>query len=142
MGRRAPRSPPSPNQALERTDSLDETRATSFCIAVVLAQCSAMIILSIQYVIDPNKLAHFAEYARNWPEPIRRCGGDLIGYFLPTKLAGRTNVALALIGFESLAAYEKYRLALGQDPDAVANVTRANKSGCILVEDRSFLTRA
>ena len=101
-----------------------------------------MIILSIQYVIDPNKLSDFAEYARHWPEPIKRCGGDLIGYFLPTKLAGRTNAALALIGFENLAAYEKYRLALGQDPDAVANVTRADKSGCILVEDRSFLTRA
>ena|SRR5882757_8651052 len=98
-----------------------------------------MITLCIQYQIDRHKLADFEKYARRWPEPMRRCGGDLIGYFLPTKLAGSTNVALALIRFADLTAYERYREALAEDPDAVANVQQADASGCILVEDRSFM---
>jgi hypothetical protein len=98
-----------------------------------------MITLCIQYQIDHHKLKEFEEYARNWPEPIRRCGGELIGYFLPTKLAGSTNAALALIRFQDLAAYERYREALMKDPDAIANVEQVDASGCILVESRSFL---
>jgi len=98
-----------------------------------------MITLCIQYQIDRHKLSDFEEYARHWPEPIRRCGGDLIGHFLPTKLAGRTNTVLALIRFADLSAYERYRDALTKDADAVANVERVDASGCILVEDRSFL---
>ena len=98
-----------------------------------------MIVLCIRYVIDPHKYRDFEEYARHWPEPVRRCGGELIGYYLPTKLAGPTNVALALIGFPDLAAYERYRQALMADGDATANIARAEKSGCILVEERSFL---
>ncbi len=99
-----------------------------------------MITLCIQYQIDPRKLADFENYARNWPEPIGRCGGELIGYFLPTKLAGATNMALALIRFKDLSAYERYREALMRDPDAVANVKQVDASGCILVENRSFLS--
>lgn len=98
-----------------------------------------MITLCIQYQVDHHKLNEFEAYARNWPEPIRRCGGELIGYFLPTKLAGSTNVALALIRFNDLTAYERYREALMKDADAIANVERADASGCIYVENRSFL---
>ncbi|MBV9405950.1 MAG: NIPSNAP family protein [Acidobacteriaceae bacterium] len=98
-----------------------------------------MITLCIQYEIDHHKLADFERYARNWPEPIRRCGGELIGYFLPTKLAGSTNAALALIRFKDLTAYERYREALMNDPDAIANGKHADASGCILVENRAFL---
>ena len=98
-----------------------------------------MITLCIQYQIDHNKWHDFEIYARNWPEPIRRCGGDLIGYFLPTKLAGSTTAALALIRFPDLLSYERYREALMKDPDAVANVRHADASGCIVVENRSFL---
>ena len=100
-----------------------------------------MITLCIQYQIDHNKWHDFEIYARNWPEPIRRCGGELVGYFLPTKIAGPTNFALALIDFPSVAAYEQYRDALMRDPDAKANVEAAEKAGCILVEDRSILQR-
>lgn len=98
-----------------------------------------MITLCIQYTIDMHKIADFEQYARNWPHPIRRCGGELVGYFLPTKIAGRTNSALALINFPTLAAYEQYRDLLMQDSEAKANVDFATKSGCILVEDRSIL---
>jgi hypothetical protein len=99
----------------------------------------AMITLCIQYQLDHRKLADFEKYARAWPEPIRRCGGDLIGYFLPTRLAGRTTFGLALIRFPDLAAYQRYREALMKDPDAIANVQRADASGCILMEDRCFM---
>ncbi len=98
-----------------------------------------MITLCIRYAIDIQKTADFEQYARNWPEPIHRCGGELVGYFLPTKIAGPTNFALALINFPTLAAYEQYRDALMRDPDAKANVEFADKSGCIQVEDRSIL---
>jgi|SRR5579871_901612 len=101
-----------------------------------------MITLCIRYTIDIRKHADFEQYARKWPEPIRRCGGDLVGYFLPTKLAGATNVALALVNFPDLAAYEKYREKLMQDEGAKQNVAAADASGCILVEDRSFLQKA
>src|SRR5215469_14979464 len=66
-----------------------------------------MITLLIRYTLDMHKLKDFEAYARRWPEPIRRCGGDLRGYFLPTKLAGPTNFALALIDFPDLASYER-----------------------------------
>ncbi|PYT82958.1 MAG: NIPSNAP family protein [Acidobacteria bacterium] len=100
-----------------------------------------MITLCIRYEIDQNKHSDFEKYARAWPEPIRRCGGDLIGYFLPTKFAGPTNSALALISFPNLTAYEKYRDALTKDPSAVENVAYVEQSGCILNEERSLLQR-
>lgn len=101
-----------------------------------------MITLCIRYTIDIHKSADFEQYARTWPEPIRRCGGELVGYFLPTKIAGPTNFALALINFPSLAAYEKYREALMGDGEAKANVEFAEQSGCILLEDRLILQSA
>ena len=101
-----------------------------------------MITLCIRYTIDMHKLADFERYARTWPEPVRRCGGDLVGYYAPTKIAGPTNFALALINFPNLAAYEKYREALMRDADAKANVEFAERSGCIWVEDRSIMQRA
>jgi len=72
-----------------------------------------MITLCIRYTIDIQKHADFEQYARNWPEPIRRCGGDLVGYFLPTKLAGATNLALALINFPNLARLRE----VSREPD-------------------------
>jgi hypothetical protein len=100
-----------------------------------------MITVCIRYTIDIRKHREFEQYARQWPEPIRRCGGELLGYFLPTKTAGATNIAYALINFYGLAAYEKYREAVMEDPDAKSNVAFADQSGCILVEDRSVLQR-
>lgn len=100
-----------------------------------------MMTLCIRYTIDQHKRKDFEAYARRWPEPIKRCGGDLVGYFAPTKLAGASNIALALINFRDLAAYEKYRGNLMKDPDAIANVAAADAAKCILIEDRSFLQR-
>jgi len=93
----------------------------------------------IQYTLDPRKVDSFEEYAVGWPPIIERCGGDLVGYFLPKE--GANNYAVALIDFPSLADYEVYRGRLASDADATQNFARANESGCILVESRSFLRR-
>jgi len=98
-----------------------------------------MFTLCIRYTLNPDKLADFAAYAKGLAKPIARCGGTLRGYFLPTKFAGPTNVALALIDFADLAAYEAYRKKLGADEENVANARRIEAAGAILVEDRSFM---
>jgi NIPSNAP len=94
----------------------------------------------IQYTLDPRQLSAFEQYAARWPPIIERCGGDLVGYYLPKE--GTNNFALALIDFVSLADYELYRERLAADPEAKQNVADAMQSGCILVEARSFLRRS
>lgn len=98
-----------------------------------------MVTCCIQYTLDPRKLGEFENYATTWPPIIERCGGDLVGYYLPKE--GANNFALALIDFGSLADYELYRRRLADDPEARENVAAAQRSGCILVESRSFLRR-
>jgi NIPSNAP len=71
---------------------------------------------------------------------MKRAGGDLIGYYLPTKIAGQTNFALALIGFSDLAAYQMYRKRL-RKIGKKENVARIEATGCILNEDRAFVQR-
>jgi hypothetical protein len=100
-----------------------------------------MLTLCIHYTLDQNKLGDFETYARSLPQPIARAGGTLVGYFMPTKIAGPTNTALALIDFPNLAAYEEYRDRLAKDPEGAASVRRVEASGVILNEDRSFIRR-
>ncbi|HEX4077721.1 MAG TPA: NIPSNAP family protein [Rhizomicrobium sp.] len=97
------------------------------------------IVCHIRYQIDPFKRAAFEEYARNWLTLIPRCGGDLLGYFLPHE--GTNDIAHALIGFESLAAYETYRARLRADPESAANFALAERERLILREERNFLRR-
>jgi NIPSNAP protein len=98
-----------------------------------------MITLCIRYTLDARKRDDFERYARGLKSSISRCGGDLVGYWLPTKFAGPTDLATAMINFPSLAAYEQYRERLGRDPESVENLRRVEESGCILVEDRAFM---
>jgi len=91
----------------------------------------------IRYVLDPFKREAFEAYARRWREIIPACGGDLIGYFMPHE--GTDNIALALISFDSLAAYEAYRARLKQDQAGAANFAFAQVERFILSEERSFL---
>lgn len=91
----------------------------------------------IRYDIDPFQRDAFKEYAQRWATIIPRCGGDLIGYFLPHE--GTNDVAWGLIAFESLAAYEAYRACLKTDPEGRANFAFAQKQRFILRERRSFL---
>jgi len=92
----------------------------------------------IRYVIDPFQKDAFEAYARNWLTIIPACGGEVLGYFLPHE--GTNNVALALISFESLAAYEAYRARLKADPAGSANFATAQEKRFILSEERTFLT--
>jgi hypothetical protein len=90
----------------------------------------------IRYQIDPFQRDAFAEYAANWGRIIPRCGGHLVGYFLPHE--GTNDVAWGLISFTSLAAYEAYRARLKADPEGRANFAFAQERRLILREERNF----
>ena len=90
----------------------------------------------IRYQIDPFQRDGFRRYAEAWGRIIPRCGGALIGYFLPHE--GTNDVAWGLIGFDSLAAYERYRAALREDAEGRANFARAVAERFILREERTW----
>lgn len=94
----------------------------------------------IRYRIDPFQREAFEAYAREWLTIIPACGGDLIGYFMPHE--GTNDVALALISFESLAAYERYRARLKDDEAGAANFRYAEEARFIRSEERTFLRPA
>jgi hypothetical protein len=77
----------------------------------------------IRYEIDPFQKAAFAQYAENWGRIIPRCGGHLLGYFLPEE---GTN-------------YEAYRARLRQDEEGAKNFAWAQEKRFILKEARTFL---
>jgi len=91
----------------------------------------------IRYQIDPFQREAFKQYAENWGRIIPRCGGHLVGYFLPHE--GTNNIAWGLIAFDSLAAYETYRARLKSDPEAIENFSMAQTKRFILSEERTFL---
>lgn len=92
----------------------------------------------IRYEIDPYQRDAFEQYAARWGAIIPRCGGSLIGYFLPWQ--GTNYVGWGLIGgFDTLAAYERYQERLRQDPDALANFRFAADKRFIVHEERSFV---
>jgi NIPSNAP protein len=91
----------------------------------------------IRYQIDPFQRDEFKKYAENWGRIIPRCGGHLIGYFLPAE--GTNDVAWGLISFDSLASYEAYRARLRSDPEGRANFALAQTKRLILREERNFV---
>jgi hypothetical protein len=95
------------------------------------------IVCSIRYVIDPFQRDAFEAYARKWLGIIPDCGGECLGYFMPHE--GTNNIALALLRFESLAAYEAYRARVKSDPAGAANFGDAQAKRYILSEERTFL---
>lgn len=90
----------------------------------------------IRYEIDPFKRELFKTYAQNWGRIIPRCGGQLLGYFLPHE--GSNVEAWGLIAFPSLAAYEAYRTRIKEDPEGRANFEFAQRERFILKEERRF----
>jgi hypothetical protein len=96
-----------------------------------------MITCFIRYEIDPFQREAFREYARNWGRIIPRCGGRLLGYFLPYE--GSNYVGWGLIAFDSLAAYEAYRARIKADEEGRKNFAFAEDKRFILREERSFL---
>ncbi len=91
----------------------------------------------IRYEIDPYQRDAFELYAKNWGRIIPRCGGRLVGYFLPHE--GTNNIAWGVIAFESLASYEIYRARLKADPEGRANFSTAQAKRFILREERTFV---
>lgn len=95
-----------------------------------------MLTVFIRYQIDPFQREAFARYAERWGRIIPRCGGRLVGYFLPHE--GTNDIAWGLIAFDSLAAYEAYRARLKADPEGRENFATAQRERFILREERSF----
>jgi hypothetical protein len=91
----------------------------------------------IRYQIDPFQRDGFKKYAENRGRIIPRCGGNLVGYFLPYE--GTNDVAWGLIAFESLSAYEAYRARLKTDKEARDNFDLAQSMRLILREERNFV---
>ena len=91
----------------------------------------------IRYQLDPHMLPDFELYAKRWLDIIPKCGGELIGYWMPHE--GTNNTAFGLISFPSLAAYEIYRSRLKADPDGRENFSFAHQRQFIVCEERTFL---
>ena len=95
------------------------------------------IVCVIRYQIDPFQRDAFKKYAENWARIIPRCGGHLVGYFLPHE--GTNDVAWGLIAFDSLTSYEVYRTRLKADSEGRDNLTMAQSKRFILREERNFV---
>jgi hypothetical protein len=93
----------------------------------------------IRYQLDPFKREGFEAYAKRWLEIIPKCGGDLVGYWMPHE--GTNNIAYGLISFASLADYEAYRARLRGGAEGMANLRFAEENRFILAEERSFLRK-
>lgn len=91
----------------------------------------------IRYQIDPFQRDAFKKYAENWGRIIPRCGGHLVGYFLPHE--GTNDVAWGLIAFDGLASYERYKARLKSDKEARENFEVAQTKRLILREERNFV---
>jgi len=95
------------------------------------------IVCVIRYPIDPFQRDAFKKYAENWGRIIPRCGGHLVGYFLPHE--GTNDIAWGLIAFESLASYEAYRTRLKADREGRENFATSQTKRFILREERNFV---
>jgi hypothetical protein len=96
-----------------------------------------MITVFIHYRIDPHQRDAFEAYARRWSSIVPRCGGALVGYWVPHE--GTNYEAFGLISFPSLAEYEAYRTRLRADPEAIANFADAQQRRFVQTEERTFL---
>lgn len=101
------------------------------------AKASLALTCVIRYQIDPYQRDAFKQYAENWGHIIPRCGGHLVGYFLPHE--GTNDVAWGLIAFDSLASYERYKARLKSDPQAQENFALVQSKRVILREERNFV---
>ncbi|SFV06862.1 NIPSNAP protein [Methylobacterium sp. 174MFSha1.1] len=98
-----------------------------------------MITCFIRYQIEPTRIDAFEHYARGWNATIPRCGADLIGYFAPHE--GSATTAYGLYSLPDLAAYERYRARLRDDPLGRETFRFAQAERFIRREDRLFLRK-
>jgi hypothetical protein len=124
---------------LAASGDMDCFVASLLAMTALIARPTMTITVFIRYQLDPSKRAQFEAYSKRWLSIIPRCGGDLLGYWMPHE--GTNNIAFALISFESLAAYEAYRARLREDKEGVANFNFAEDNKFILAEERTFLRK-
>ena len=96
-----------------------------------------MVTCYLRYVIEPDKITDFEHYAKQWIPLVEKFGGHHHGYFLPHE--GANNVAVALFSFESLAAYEQYRIDSQSDAECMSAYKFAVSTKCIVSYQRSFM---
>ena len=95
-----------------------------------------MVTCYLRYVLDPNKLVEFETYGRMWIRLVQKFGGIHHGYLMPSE--GASNIALAFFSFESLAAYEQYRLLAATDAECETAMAYYRETACFLSYERSF----
>jgi hypothetical protein len=106
----------------------------------------------IRYMIDPNNLTAFEQYARVWMRLIEKYGGTHLGYFVPGDVPpaasfsfpglgkeGPSNVAIAVFSFPTVEAYEKYRVDVAADPECIAETRHRNETNCFTSYERTFM---
>lgn len=132
------------SKSLSRRRALQSLAVASAALALPEASAAQAgsavnqtIVCVIRYQIDPWQRDNFARYAANWGPVIPRCGGRLIGYFLPYE--GTNDIGWGWIAFDSLSAYEGYKVRLGRDAGAQANFAFARDKRFILREERNFV---
>lgn len=144
--------PPRKSLSCAMTPSVDRRDALRAMLAALLAPGAALplpnlrnigstpmrLACFIRYQIDPYQLDAFRRYAAAWGPLIPRCGGHLVGYFMPDE--GTNDMAWGIIAFDSLASYERYRACLRSDPEARANFQFAQEKRLVLREERTFLS--
>jgi hypothetical protein len=95
------------------------------------------ILCVIRYQIDPFQRDGFKKHAENLITIIPRCGGHLVGYFLPHE--GTNDIAWGLIAFDSLTSYEAYRTRLKTDLEFHEDTAMMRAKCIILREERNFV---
>ena len=106
--------------------------SSNWHISEVQTEGKMTITCIIRYQIDPFQRDAFKQYAENWGRIIPRCGGHLIGYFLPHE--GTNDVAWGLIAFDSLAAYELTGHGCDRIPKGVRILPWHRASGLFFVK--------
>ncbi len=95
------------------------------------------ILCVIRYQIDPFQRDGFKKHAENLITIIPRCGGHLVGYFLPHE--GTNDIAWGMIAFDSLASYEAYKNRLKTDSEFREDTAFMQSRKIILREERNFV---
>jgi NIPSNAP len=106
----------------------------------------------LRYVIEPDKLAEFEQYARTWMRLIEKFGGTHHGYFVADETPptasfsfpgigeeGASNVAIALFSFPTVEAYETYREKVASDPECHAATAHYEATKFFTSYERTFM---
>jgi hypothetical protein len=95
-----------------------------------------MITCFVRYRFDRRKLREFEAYAKMWIPLVKKFGGQHHGYFLPSE--GKSDEAICLFSFESLADYETYRIQSATDKEVQAVLKYGEDNVPGLEWDRTF----